>query len=123
MIRSDYEEYLIKIKESLRSSDILYIDLDQSQLGVKFELTNKWILEVDCERFGSGVTISINNRSFGRKDGYAIWILMLAFENLTGIKYGKPTIENQIKFLEKEKSRIFESSGFYDNEYSNLNDI
>ena len=123
IIRLDCNAYLLNIRNALRESGVAYVEISQWHLGVEFKLNNKWMLEVDCERFGSGVTISIKNTDFGRKDGYAIWILMLAFECLTGIRYGDPTIENQINFLKNEQPRIFESCDFYDNEYSRLNDM
>lgn len=48
---------------------------------------------------------------------------MKAFENLTGFDYGRPTIENQALFLERELDRLTSSPEFYEIEYGRLNEI
>ena len=123
MIRADYRSYLGKLKDSLRDFNLDYSRFDEDNLRATFYLSNGWILELNCERFGSGVTVEIRNPTIGRREGYAVWILMKAFESLTGKTYGDPSVENQVRFLAEEKRVFFSRPDFYEVKYAKLNDV
>lgn len=123
MIRSDYQSYLGKLKKSVHDFGVSYFRFSEDELSAKFYLYSDWMLEIDCEKFGSGVTVVIRRAEIGRKDGYAIWILMKAFESLKGKSYGDPSVENQIRFLAEEKDLLFQHPDFYEAEYSKINDV
>ncbi|HHW4668840.1 hypothetical protein [Xylella fastidiosa] len=123
MIRSDYQSYLGKLKKYFRDFGVDYSGFSEEELGAKFYLYSDWMIELECEKFGSGVTVVIRHPEIGRKDGYAIWILMKAFESLKGKSYGDPSVENQIRFLVEEKQLIFQYPSFYEAEYTRINDV
>jgi hypothetical protein len=122
MIRQDYQVYFQQLKSKL--SHLGYLHVVESKLGAEFYLSSGWIVEFDCEPYyGPSWTISITNKKSEKSGNYAVWILMRAFEKITGATYGKPTLDNQVNFLIKEKERIFDNPAFYDEEYTKLNNI
>lgn len=117
MIRQDYQPYFRELKKKLLQ--LGYGSVKESELSAEFSLFSNWILTFECERYyGPSWTIFLTNGN----SQYAVWILMQAFENLTGRKFGKPTIENQVDFLIKEKGEIFEHPDFFEEEYKKLNE-
>lgn len=94
----------------------------ESELSAEFSLVTGWLLRFECERYyGPSFSIKVGPDENG--PWYTVWILMKAFENLTGFDYGRPTIENQALFLERELDRLTSSPEFYGIEYGRLNEI
>ena len=122
MIRSDYQSYLSNLKAALKANSLSYIELSEEELNAKLQLNNGWMLELDCERYGSGVTVLIQFKDLGLQKGYAVWLLMRAVESLTGKSFGKPTVANQVRFLEKEGEDLLRNLPMYEVEYSRLNE-
>ncbi len=117
MIRQDYQPYLQELKKEL--TQFGYSGVRENELLAEFYLFSDWVLVLDCEKYyGPSWTIFLTN---GNAE-YAVWILMKAFENLTGKAFGKPTIANQIAFLIQEKERIFNAPDFFEKEYTKLNE-
>lgn len=122
MIRPDYQVYLGTLKRLINDFEIGYSNFSEEELGAQFCLNTGWLIELECEKFGSSVTVIIRHPEVGRKGGYALWILMTAFESLKGKSYGNPTIENQIRFLAEEQESLFQYPDFYEGEYAKIND-
>lgn len=122
MIREDYQYYLERVKLALTHFKINYSHLQEDELSAKFTLKPGWILEMEGERHGTGVTLFINNIKINKNNMYAIWLLMRAAKNATGINPGKPTIENQIGFIALNNNSILEHIDLYENEYRKLDE-
>jgi hypothetical protein len=123
MIRADYQEYLRDLKKNLNIYHLDYEKISEEALNAQLQLGNGWMLELDCERFGSGVTVLIKPKYGERAEGYAVWLMMMAIESLTGRSYGKPTVENQIRFLAKEGEDLLRNLPMYEIAYSKVNDF
>lgn len=119
-MRGDYQPFFEELK-SLLSIMSLHL-LSEDDLSASFLLRSGWVLVFSCERY-YGPSWSIDIRSPKGGDCYSLWILMMAFENLTGNNYGPPTIYNQIKFLEREGGVIFSDPNFYSGEYDKINKV
>lgn len=122
-MNDDYDSDLRRIKTGLAS--IGYNSCREGRYVTEFELHTPWVLKFVRERYGSGRTLVLAptaDVNASRKE-YALWVLMKAFENLTGEKFGPPTLDAQMRFLSEKKDEVFKDPAFYDAEYSRINDV
>lgn len=120
MIRPDYQPYLDRLKNEL--GKLGYRHVREDGLLAEFILSSGWTVEFECERhYGPAFKISLRPPG-GESESFAIWILMEVFSKKTGASYGRPTIENQVKFLIEEQDRIFNSISFYADDYKRINE-
>lgn len=124
MMRADYQDFFVQLKKCMIDQKLEFVVVKESQLTSELLMPNKWIVEFDCENYdGPSFTISIcspkNIQS--KSKNYAVWILMKVMETESGKRYGAPTIENQIKFLNVEREIIFSKSLVYEEHYEQFN--
>ena len=55
-----------------------------------------------------------------KDDGYSVWLLMQVFSEEIGAGHTEPNVDNQLWFLEKFGSRIFQDHALYRERYSFL---
>jgi hypothetical protein len=123
-MRADYQDFFAQLQNCMIDQKLDFDVIKESQLISELLMTNKWIIEFDCEKHdGPSFTISIcppkNIQSKSKR--YAVWILMKILEKNSEKNYGAPTIENQIKFLSSERQIIFSKSLTYENQYEKFN--
>lgn len=117
-MRQDYLRYFNILRALLSESGAVCVA--ESELSAKFALPSGWVLEFECEKY-YGPSWNLKIRSSDRGVGYDLWILMEAFQSLTGKSYGLPTMENQVGFMIAEADRIFKDVEFYSVKYDELN--
>jgi hypothetical protein len=123
-MRTDYQDLFTQLKDCMIDQKLEFVVIKESQLTSELLMPNKWIIEFDCEKYDEpSFTISIyppkNIQS--KSKSYAVWILMKILEKSSEKRYGAPTIENQIKFLNAEREIIFSNSLSYENQYEKFN--
>jgi hypothetical protein len=107
-----------------RLSSLGYMRVREEELSAKFVLTSGWNLLFECERYygpAFQITLVPPQRDAKGSEGYVLWLLMKAFENLNHVNYGAPTIDAQVDFLTSEREKIFNNPSSYDTEYRRLN--
>ncbi|MEO8627541.1 MAG: hypothetical protein ABI612_05485 [Betaproteobacteria bacterium] len=119
-MRNDYQPYFRQLSAKLR--ELGYVDVRESDLDAEFSLISGWTLIFECEKYGGPAftLLIVPPVGLGNSEGYAIWILMRAFEKLDGKSYGKPTIDAQIDFLIQKSKQIFDNTSYYESEYARL---
>ena len=123
-MRNDYEPYFRQLKAAL--TGLGYVSVRERELDAEFELYSGWKLSFEGERYSGpmfGLFVVTPNRPENRQQRYEVGLLMQSFENLFHKSYGKPTIENQVDFLIREKDRVFGNTSLYEGEYSKLNNL
>lgn len=122
-MRYDYQSYFEKLKTEI--AKLNYKEIREGELVAEFTLASGWEINFECERYyGPAFTIWINpprSKESSVKKSFAVWLLMRVFSEKTGKDYGKPSIENQARFMVEESPKIFDDIDFYKDEYSKLN--
>jgi hypothetical protein len=125
MIRNDYTGYFNQIKAAAISLGCCKIE--EEELIARFTLASGWCIEMECERYHiPSFTINIVEPSQNQKHRqrrFAIWLLMKVFEKKLDIKFGLPSLENQLKFLQNQSNAQLFDVSFYLIEYEELNEI
>ena len=118
------EDYQALFNELLRRLAPLNPIRDkQDELYAEVSLSNGWSIGVEGERlYGPTFTIYLIPRTCrAGQDGYAVWLLMRLFAEMTGRDYGPPNIEGQVNFLILECDRLFFEEHLYKLRYDELN--
>jgi hypothetical protein len=123
-MRVDYQDFFEQLQKCMINQKLEFVVIKESQLTSELLMPNKWIVEFDCEKYdGPSFTISIcppkNVQS--KSKSYAVWILMKIMEKSSEKRYGAPTIDNQIKFLNAERKIIFSNTLSYEDLYEQFN--
>ncbi|MEO8627976.1 MAG: hypothetical protein ABI612_07720 [Betaproteobacteria bacterium] len=122
-MRQDYQKDFFELGNKLR--DLGYDEVRETELLAEFRLKSGWKLLFKCERYygPAFALVIVPPEGLGRAQGYAVWLLMLAFEELQDESYGNPTIDAQINFLIRNRDQIFNSTSYYEDQYFRLNDV
>ena len=119
-MRADYVSHHSELKRGLLQQGAVL--LCESELMAEYRLSSGWMLRFVCEKC-DGPSWSIDIAPSAGGPWFAVWLLMQAFERLTGAHYGAPTINAQVCFLDSEASRLFDEDAFYAAEYARLNRV
>lgn len=122
-MHKDYQPYFQDVFAGV--TRLGYVSVNERAYDAEFNLHNGWRLSFEGERYyGPMFTILLipPMPTLNRKRGYEVGLLMRAFEELEVKSYGKPTIENQIEFLLRERDKIFLNPAYYESQYAKVND-
>ena len=123
-MRRDYEPYFRQLQQGILP--LGYVAVEESELEAQFILGSGWRVSFECERYYGpmfGLFIVPPQPLVKRARGYEVGQLMEVFEQRDGVRYGKPTLENQINFLTSHQSRIFADPASYEGDYARLHDL
>ena len=124
-MRDDYLALLQELQGELTSAGIENSVVEDTELAAILLLSTGWVLVFEGERYyGPAFSISVapTLEDAKRTRGFAVFLLMRVFENISGKRYGKPSIKNQVRFLAEEKRQIFSDTKNYELEYDRLNE-